>query len=92
MKSGEGGLGSRREGVVGEVGVCDAVGLRGAELCWGVFAPELLPLSDMSTGFTLLVVVVPFPGILDLLPVPAAVPDLFCAPMLVRVPLRLRKW
>lgn len=90
MKSGEGGLGSRREGVVGDVGICDAVGLKGAELCWGVFEPELLPLSDMSTGLTLLVV--PLPGKLDLLPVPAAVPDLFCAPVLVRVPLRLRKW
>lgn len=90
MKSGDGALGSRREGVVGEVGVCDGVGLKGAELCCGVFAPELLPLSDVSAGLTLLAE--PLPGILDLLPVPTAVPDLFCAPVLVRVPLRLRKW
>lgn len=89
MKSGEGGLGSRREGVVGEVGVCDAVGLTGAELCWGVFAPELLLFSDKSTGWAqpdeLL------PGVLEPLP-PPAVDLLPCPPVLEREPLRLRKW
>lgn len=90
MKSGEGGLGSRREGVVGEVGVCDAVGLRGAELCWGVFAPELLLLSDRSTGLVL--PAAPPPGVPEPIPAPAAAPDLFCPPVLERVPLRLRKW
>ena len=90
MKSGEGGLGIRREGVVGEVGVCVVVGLRGAELCWGVFAPELLALSDRSTGLALPAVTLP--GVLEQLPVAAAVPDLLLSPVLVRVPLRLRKW
>lgn len=88
MKSGDGGLGSRREGVVGEVGVSDAVGLRGAELCWGVFAPELLLLSDRSTGLALPAALLP--GVL--LPAPAAVPDLLCPLVLDREPLRLRKW
>lgn len=90
VKSGEGGLGSRREGVVGDVGVSDAVGLRGAELCWGVFAPELLLLSDKSTGLAL--PAAPLPGVLDPLPAPAALPGLLCPPVLAREPLRLRKW
>lgn len=48
MKSGEGGLGCRREGVVGEVGVCDAGGLRGADVCWGVLESGVLLVSERS--------------------------------------------
>lgn len=91
MKSGDGGLGSRREGVVGDVGVCDdADGLRGAALCWGVFAPELLLLSDRSMGLALPAALVP--GVLGLLPVPGVVAGLVCGPEPARVPFRLRKW
>lgn len=86
MKSGEGGLGSRREGVVGEVGVCAGVGLTGAVLCTGVLAPELLLISLRSSGLALPQLPLPLPG------VPAAVPDLGCTPVPERDPLRLRKW
>jgi len=91
VKSGEGGLGNRREGVVGEVGVCVADGLRGAlgELCCAVFATELLRLSDRSTGEELPVTAL-LTGVLELLP--DAGLGLFCPPVLERVPFWLRKW
>lgn len=55
VKSGEGGLGGRLDGVVGEVGVCEGGGLRAANPCWEVLVFSLgVAVSERSMGVALL--------------------------------------
>ena len=83
MKSGEGGLGARREGVVGDVGVCEGGGLRGAEPCRvGLGVSVRVAPSDKSMGVALQ------PGVEPVADLPLPWPP----PVLDRAPLRLRKW
>lgn len=78
VKSGEGGLGGRLDGVVGEVGICEGGELRAANPCCFFGGGSLgVAVSNRSMGVPLLplgvpdrVVALADPGVVGVLPPP----------------------